>query len=174
MTPQTESPQPESPTALGQGAPATRARGVAFAWTAAALALVAVGLWLRAHPPAPTVDLGMAPLARLDTVALGGRIVTAVLDGTVCAVGAEGQVWVGTADHAFEVRGAARDTTVAAQWARFVALNLIGFAANYGTYAVLIASVPVVAANPVLGVAAGSVAGMFLNFAVARRYVFRG
>ena len=108
--PQPESPQPGSPTALGPGAPATRARGVAFAWTAAALALLAVGLWLRAHPPAPTVDLGMAPLARLDTVALSGRIVTAVLDGTVCAVGAEGQVWVGTADHAFEVRGAARDS----------------------------------------------------------------
>ena len=77
-------------------------------------------------------------------------------------------------NRAWTFRGAARDTPVAAQWARFVALNLIGFAANYGTYAVLIASVPVVAANPVLGVAAGSVAGMFLNFAVARRYVFRG
>lgn len=60
------------------------------------------------------------------------------------------------------------------QWALFVAVNLVGFALNYGTYAVLVATVPVVVAHPVLGVAAGSVAGMFTNFALSRRVVFRG
>ena len=93
-----------------QGGPAAPARGVAFAWAAAAVALVAAGLWLRTHPPGRRVDLGSTQLARLVTVALDGRVVTAVLDGTVSAVGADGQVWVGTADHAFEVRGAARDS----------------------------------------------------------------
>lgn len=62
---------------------------------------------------------------------------------------------------------------VAAQWGRFLAVNLVGFAANYGTYAVLLATVPLVARQPVLGVAAGSLAGMFLNFALSRRLVFR-
>ena len=60
------------------------------------------------------------------------------------------------------------------QWALFVAVNLVGFALNYGTYAVLVATVPVVATHPVLGVAAGSIAGMFTNFALSRRVVFKG
>ena len=60
------------------------------------------------------------------------------------------------------------------QWALFVAVNLVGFALNYGTYAVLVATVPVVAAHPVLGVAAGSIAGMFTNFVLSRRVVFNG
>ncbi|MFL1460985.1 GtrA family protein [Roseococcus sp. DSY-14] len=59
---------------------------------------------------------------------------------------------------------------LAAQWARFAALNLVGFAANYGTYALLVAFT---ATHPVLGVAAGALAGMGFNFALSRRYVFR-
>jgi putative flippase GtrA len=59
------------------------------------------------------------------------------------------------------------------QWAVFVAVNLIGFACNYGTYAALVWSLPLVAAHPVLGVAAGSLAGMVGNFVLSRRYVFR-
>ena len=76
-------------------------------------------------------------------------------------------------NRAWTFRATAR-RPVARQWGAFVALNLLGFAANYGTYAALIAGSPVVAAHPVLGVAAGSVAGMFINFAVSRRFVFRG
>ncbi len=58
------------------------------------------------------------------------------------------------------------------QWALFLLVNLLGFACNYTTYAVLIAFVPLVAAHPVLGVAAGSLAGMVGNFIMSRRYVF--
>jgi putative flippase GtrA len=58
------------------------------------------------------------------------------------------------------------------QWALFLLVNLVGFAFNYGTYAVLIALVPLVAANPVLGVAAGSLAGLAGNFVLSRRFVF--
>jgi len=61
----------------------------------------------------------------------------------------------------------------ARQWAVFVLVNLLGFACNYGTYAVLVASLPFVAAHPVLGVAAGSLAGMVGNFVLSRRYVFK-
>lgn len=76
-------------------------------------------------------------------------------------------------NRAWTFRTARRDAPVAAQWGRFVLLNLAGFAANYGTYAALVAGVPLVAAHPVLGVAAGSVAGMFINFGLSRRFVFR-
>jgi putative flippase GtrA len=61
---------------------------------------------------------------------------------------------------------------VGRRWAIFLAVNLVGFACNYGAYAALITSVPVVAANPVLGVAAGSLAGMVGNFFLSRRFVF--
>ncbi|WP_206030122.1 GtrA family protein [Roseomonas sp. AR75] len=58
------------------------------------------------------------------------------------------------------------------QWAVFVAVNLVGFACNYGTYALLVAFVPFVANHPILGVAAGSLAGMVGNFVLSRRFVF--
>jgi putative flippase GtrA len=59
------------------------------------------------------------------------------------------------------------------QWGLFLLLNLSGFAFNYGTYALLLLTVPLVLAQPVLGVAAGALAGMFANFFVSRRFVFR-
>jgi len=60
------------------------------------------------------------------------------------------------------------------QWALFVAINLVGFAFNYGTYAALVAGVAFVAQYPVIGVAAGSLAGMLGNFLLSRRFVFGG
>ena len=74
-------------------------------------------------------------------------------------------------NRAWTFRSAAR-APVARQWGRFVTLNLLGFVANYGTYAAALAASPLVAAHPVLGVAAGSIAGMFINFIVSRRFVF--
>jgi putative flippase GtrA len=59
------------------------------------------------------------------------------------------------------------------QWLAFLALNLAGFVLNYGTYAALVALVPLVAAHPVIGVAAGALAGMTSNFLLSRRLVFR-
>ena len=76
-------------------------------------------------------------------------------------------------NRAWTFRGAPR-THAGRQWALFLLVNLIGFALNYGTYALLVALVPVVAANPVLAVAAGSIAGLGGNFLASRRFVFRG
>ena len=58
------------------------------------------------------------------------------------------------------------------QWALFLLVNLVGLACNYGTYAVLVATLPLAAAHPVIGVAAGALAGMIGNFLLSRRYVF--
>lgn len=74
------------------------------------MACVAAGLWLIRHPPARTVHLDGVPLAQIDTVALGGRRVSVSLDAVVQAVGADGEVWLGSADHAIEVRGVAHDS----------------------------------------------------------------
>ena len=77
-------------------------------------------------------------------------------------------------NRAWTFRSASRKAPVAAQWGRFVLLNLVGFAANYGTYVAVVAGTAIGAAHPVIGVAAGSIAGMFLNFGLSRRYVFGG
>ena len=77
-------------------------------------------------------------------------------------------------NRAWTFRTADRTRPVAQDWGVFLLVNLVGFACNYGTYAALIAAVPLVRDVPVLGVAAGSLAGMAGNFLLSRRYVFRG
>ncbi len=59
------------------------------------------------------------------------------------------------------------------QWGRFLVVNLGGFVLNRGTYALLITFVPLCAEEPVLAVAAGAIAGMFVNFGLSRSMVFR-
>ncbi len=58
------------------------------------------------------------------------------------------------------------------QWLRFLGANLVGFTLNRGTFAVLVGFVPLCAEQPVLAVAAGAIAGMFVNFGLSRRLVF--
>lgn len=76
-------------------------------------------------------------------------------------------------NRAWTFRTADRSRPVAQDWSVFLLVNLVGFACNYGAYAALIAGVPLVREFPVLGVAAGSLAGMTGNFLLSRRYVFR-
>jgi len=67
-----------------------------------------------------------------------------------------------------------RTDRVATEWARFLAANSIGGVVNYTTYAALVATLPFVALHPWLGVAAGSLAGLAVNFTLSRRLVFTG
>ncbi len=60
------------------------------------------------------------------------------------------------------------------QWAAFVAANSLGGVVNYTVYAALVSTLALCARWPEIGVAAGSVAGMFLNFAASKRLIFRG
>ena len=101
----------------------------------------------------------------LSVLALGpyaGRAVSFAVGATF--------TWLG--NRYFTFRGRGRSAWLG-QWSRFVMLMGLGFALNYGTYAALVASVKLFADHPVLGVAAGAVAGMFVNFATARNLVFR-
>jgi putative flippase GtrA len=59
------------------------------------------------------------------------------------------------------------------QWSRFVSANFLGFVLNRGTYAVLVTCFPVCAGEPVLALGAGLLLGMFANFGLSRRLVFR-
>jgi len=139
--------------------------------------------------PATTASNASAPLARLvgeffrfGVVGVVGFVVDSVVLTVAIALGLG--PWLGralsyllgasttfTLNRAWTYRSAPRDA-VGRRWAIFLAVNLIGFACNYGAYAALITSVPLVAANPVLGVAAGSLAGMVGNFFLSRRFVF--
>ena len=59
------------------------------------------------------------------------------------------------------------------QWARFLLANGVGFVLNRGTYAILVTISALCARQPVLAILAGVVAGMFVNFSLSRRWVFR-
>jgi putative flippase GtrA len=59
------------------------------------------------------------------------------------------------------------------QWGRFFAANLVGGSVNYATFALMIATLPVAQAYPVIALAAGSLCGLLFNFTAYRRYVFR-
>lgn len=63
-------------------------------------------------------------------------------------------------------------TSAHVQWFRFLSANALGGALNYATYAALVATVDLVREWPLLGVAAGSIAGLSVNFFLSRRYVF--
>lgn len=65
------------------------------------------------------------------------------------------------------------DEVAIIQWLRFLGANALGGAVNYGVYAALVTFSAVAAATPVLGVAAGSAAGLIFNFLVSKYWVFR-
>lgn len=93
----------------------------------------------------------------------GGRVVSYLAAATT--------TWA--LNRAWTFRGQG-DKPALQQWATFLVVCLVGFACNYGTYAALVTTVPLVAQVPVLGVAAGSLAGMMGNFLLSRRFVFGG
>ncbi len=59
------------------------------------------------------------------------------------------------------------------QLVMFLVANGIGFVLNRGTYSLLIYTQPLFRAHLILAIAAGAGAGMFVNFFLSRRLVFR-
>ncbi len=76
-------------------------------------------------------------------------------------------------NRAWAFRGSSSDGQVGRQWVRFLIANLVGFALNRGTFAILVTFVPLCADQPILAVAAGALVGMFVNFILSRLFVFR-
>ncbi|HEU0117762.1 MAG TPA: GtrA family protein [Alphaproteobacteria bacterium] len=59
------------------------------------------------------------------------------------------------------------------QLMRFVMVCGVGLVFNRGTYSLLVSNVPIFYAYPVLALMAGTAAGMFFNFFVSKKLVFR-
>ena len=58
------------------------------------------------------------------------------------------------------------------QWLLFLAANSLGFVLNRGLFFTLAATVAIVHRQPVLGIMAGTLAGMGANFILSHRVVF--
>ncbi|MCC6469579.1 MAG: GtrA family protein [Alphaproteobacteria bacterium] len=67
----------------------------------------------------------------------------------------------------------AGDDPLHREWAKYLVVNTAGGLVNYATYAALVLASDLVRAMPALGVAAGSVAGLVVNFSLNRWLVFR-
>jgi putative flippase GtrA len=78
--------------------------------------------------------------------------------------------WIG--NRLFTFRGQ-NSGSVHAQWMRFFAVCAVGLVLNRGTYSLLTYTMPLVYAHPVLGLLAGTGAGMFFNFFFSKKLVFR-
>ena len=59
------------------------------------------------------------------------------------------------------------------EWLHYVAANSIGAVVNNGVYVLLVLSMALFSREPVLAVAAGSLAGLVFNFTASRALVFR-
>jgi putative flippase GtrA len=59
------------------------------------------------------------------------------------------------------------------EWALFMVSQLAGAACNLGMYAWLVTTSALIGSQPIIGVAAGSLAGMLVNFFVAKKFVFK-
>lgn len=59
------------------------------------------------------------------------------------------------------------------EWIRYVALMVLGAVVNYGAFAIAITWWDLARAQPWIGVAIGSVAGLGINFVTSRRLIFR-
>lgn len=63
--------------------------------------------------------------------------------------------------------------STAREFGIYLSLMLIGGSVNYGVYALLIARYALIAQYPVIGVAAGSLAGMTINLLTSRFILYR-
>jgi len=59
------------------------------------------------------------------------------------------------------------------EWLRYLGANSLGALINLGLYSLLVARVPAFTAMPTMAVAAGSLSGLVVNFALTKAYVFR-
>lgn len=59
------------------------------------------------------------------------------------------------------------------EWCEYLGAMAFGGVCNYGAYAIAFTHIPAGSATPVVAVAIGSIAGMFVNFVSAKKLVFR-
>lgn len=79
-------------------------------------------------------------------------------------------VWLGNRYFTF---GETKRERMGHQWAKFFMVSSVGLVLNRGTYTWLVNFVPLVYEHPIIGLFAGTCAGMFFNFFAARKVVFK-
>jgi putative flippase GtrA len=77
--------------------------------------------------------------------------------------------WIGNRFFTFRD---ARPMPAARQFTKFALVCAIGLVFNRGTYSILVSTVPYVYAYPLIGLLAGTGAGMFFNFFASKKHVF--
>ena len=82
--------------------------------------------------------------------------------------------WWGNRKLTFADKASEGHRGMLAEWARFVATNSIGAAANFIVYVLLIGKAPWPLNIPYLALAVGILVGLVFNFTLSRRLVFRG
>lgn len=92
----------------------------------------------------------------------GGRVVSYLVAASV--------TWALNRRYTFQVQG---KQAMGREWTVYLAANAIGAVINYGCYALAVTYFEPARDFPVIGVAAGSVAGLGFNFIANRYFVFR-
>lgn len=110
------------------------------------------------------VDAGVLLLARPALGLYGGRFLSFLCAATF--------TWFLNRLVTFAGRGASTALHRELSW--YVFLMLGGGSFNYAVYALLVANVEQMNRQPVWAVAAGSLAGMLVNFGLARWLIFHG
>ena len=81
--------------------------------------------------------------------------------------------WWGNRKLTFADKASDGHVGVLAEWARFVATNSLGAAANFIVYALLIGFAPWPLNVPYLALAVGILVGLVFNFTLSKKLVFR-
>ena len=81
--------------------------------------------------------------------------------------------WWGNRTFTFADKASSNHFGMLAEWARFVATNSLGAAANFVVYAALIGLAPWPLNVPYLALAAGILVGLVFNFTLSKKLVFR-
>ena len=110
------------------------------------------------------VDAGVVQLlvSGFDADPYGARVVS-----FLCALTA---TWLFNRRYTFAPRS---DRGLLREWLHYAFAMLGGFVVNYGVYAAMVHWIPLVRAWLLIGVAAGSVGGLVVNYASSRWWVFR-
>ncbi len=82
--------------------------------------------------------------------------------------------WWGNRNLTFADQASAGHVGMLAEWARFVATNSLGAAANFAVYALLIGDAPFPLNIPYIALAIGILIGLVFNFTLSKKLVFRG
>ena len=127
------------------------------------------------------------PFFRFGLVGTGGFVIDTIVLYAMIMVGLDrysGRLvsylcaatftWFGNRTITFAHARATGRRAMTAEWMRFLVTNLGGGAVNYAVYAALVTYSAMVHEYPILGVAAGALSGMTINFLASRWLVFTG